>query len=133
MKKTPPAKKKPPAQIVRTVGADRIESRRSSGAERRSATASAAGARIVETETAGVQTLDVVQRGAGNVRQRDLIDENLRAVDFLRGVAFLLYVEAQRILFPLAPSADHRYSESLLDAEAFLRMHLLDHRERLGR
>ena len=50
-------------------------------AERRSAPASAAGARVVEAKARVVQTLDIIERGSRDVGQRNFIDEDVDAVE----------------------------------------------------
>src|SRR5690348_11769136 len=101
-------KKDRPHFCMRAVLVYLAEWRARSGAERRSASARAARARIVKAEAAGVQALDVVERDACDIRQRDFVHENFRAVDFAHCVAFLVRIEAQRILKAGASAPDHR-------------------------
>src|SRR5579885_2412710 len=118
---------------MRAVLGQLAEWRARSGAERRSASARAARARIVKAEAAGVQALDVVERDACDIRQRDFVHENFRAVDLAHYVAFLVPIEAQRVLKAGASAADHRDAQSLVRAQALLGVHLLYHLERAGR
>src|SRR5450432_4196136 len=103
------------------------------GAERRTAATGAAGARVVEAKPCVVQAFDIVERGAGNIRKRDLIDEDIDAVEYGQDVAFLLAVEAERILEAGASAADDRDSKSLVGRESFFSDHLAHCFERLGR
>ena len=80
-----------------------------------------------------MQPFDVVERRARDIRQRNLVDVHDHSTEITDAIAFFLRVEVQRILKPGASSTDHSDSHPVLRAEAFLRVHLADHLDRLGR
>src|SRR5262249_47976296 len=96
-------------------------------AERRAASAGARRARVVELETGAMQPLDEVERDAGDVLKRDLVDEDPHIIEVCDPVAFLLAVEVELILEARASAAGHADAQSVLGAEAFLLAHFADH------
>src|SRR5208282_630730 len=102
-------------------------------AEGRPASASAARARIVKAESRAMQSFDVVERRARDIRQRNLVHVHQHAAKIRHPVALFPRVEVQRILKPGASAADHADSQSVVCAKTFLRVHLVDHLDRGGR
>src|SRR5260370_7411404 len=89
-------------------------------AKRRAASTCAACARVVEPETGIMQTLNVVQGRSRDIRQRNLVDKNVDAVQFGNNAPVFAYVEAQRILETRAAAANDGNPDTLLPPDSLL-------------
>ena len=77
-----------------------------------------------------MQPLDEIERGAGDVGERNLIDEHAHVTEPRDAVALFLGIEIELILKAGASATDDSDAHPLLGAEAFFVAHLTNHLDR---
>ena len=75
---------------------------------------------VVEAKTRTVQPFDEIESRACDVGQGEIVDQDVNAFQIHNPVAFLLGIEIELILKPGASASDHRDTQPLVRAEAFL-------------